>query len=75
METDYNNPDKIVQLLEKHNIDTVVSTTGTMSFDLTGELNLIEAAEKSSVTKRIIPSIWSGYEYKPEYVLSEPSPY
>ena len=64
---DYNNPDSIVQLLETHKIDTVVSTTGSMAFDLTGEFNLIEAAEKSSVTKRIIPSVWSGYEYKPEY--------
>ncbi|KAL4886509.1 NAD(P)-binding protein [Aspergillus karnatakaensis] len=57
---DYSDIDSLVTVLEKHNIDTVISTVNLIP-EGAGEaqLNLIKAAEKASVTKRFIPSEFS----------------
>jgi hypothetical protein len=47
----------IAELLEKNNVDTVISTVTSVS-TVAPELALISAADKSSTTKRFIPSIW-----------------
>jgi hypothetical protein len=50
--------------LEENQIHTVISTLNTGGDD-TAEFNLVEASDKSSVTKRFIPSTW-GIEYTEE---------
>ncbi|KAH6690214.1 hypothetical protein BKA61DRAFT_625670 [Leptodontidium sp. MPI-SDFR-AT-0119] len=57
LKVDYSNIDSIVTLLEAKNIDTVLSAI-TMESSTTShaQLNLISAAENSTVTKRFIPS-------------------
>jgi hypothetical protein len=61
---DYSNPDDIALLLEQHAIETVVSALSSQS-PPEQELNLIKGADKSSVTRRYIPSIW-GIQYTEE---------
>lgn len=60
---DYTSPDALVALLEEHKIDTIISVVNSV-MDITPELNLIYAADRSKVTRRFIPNIWSGLEYK-----------
>jgi hypothetical protein len=48
-------------VLETNKIEDVISTLGTTR-DAAPEHSLIQAAAKSSVTKRYIPSIW-GIKY------------
>lgn len=55
-------------MLEHHKIDTVISTLTAMP-GVDAEVPLIKAADKSTVTKRYIPSTW-GVKYTPEYVIS-----
>ncbi|KAL4876544.1 hypothetical protein BJY04DRAFT_231562 [Aspergillus karnatakaensis] len=62
---DYSDVDSIVSVLEQHNIDTVISTTGGHGAPET-EKNLIQAADKSAVTNRFIPSIF-GMRYPVEH--------
>jgi hypothetical protein len=57
----YASPDALVVLLEEHKIDTVISVMNSM--DTSPELNLIQAADRSKVTHRFIPNIWSGVDY------------
>ncbi|KAH1506281.1 hypothetical protein KXX06_008961, partial [Aspergillus fumigatus] len=62
---DYNNIPSLVQVLEQHTIHTIISAIGI--FDATtsqSQLNLIQAAEESSVTKRFIPSEYSFIQTK-----------
>ncbi|KAH6695591.1 hypothetical protein F5X68DRAFT_127656 [Plectosphaerella plurivora] len=60
----YDDVPSITATLEKSNIDTVISAvTSVSTFD--PELALIAASDKSSVTKRFIPSIW-GVPYSEE---------
>jgi len=61
---DYTNVNSIVEVLEDHKIDTLISTLGSMSGQ-DPELALIEAANKSESTKRYIPSTW-GLKYTAE---------
>ncbi|KAM3516613.1 hypothetical protein NHJ13051_009742 [Beauveria bassiana] len=61
---DYSNPDAIALVLEQHDIETVVSALSSQS-PPEQELNLIKGADKSSVTRRYIPSIW-GIQYNEE---------
>lgn len=61
---DYSNVDSRVKTLEEKNIDTVISTLGSM-FGTGPELALIEASDKSKATKRYIPSTW-GLKCTPE---------
>ncbi|KAF5642292.1 transcriptional activator Mut3p [Fusarium tjaetaba] len=54
---DYANTDELAATLEANSIETVISTINSMD-DVSAELSLIKAAEKSGSTKRYIPSIW-----------------
>jgi hypothetical protein len=64
MGVDYNDVAALVKILEENQIHTVISTLNTGGDD-TAEFNLVEASDKSSVTKRFIPSTW-GIEYTEE---------
>ncbi|EGE05310.1 hypothetical protein TEQG_04465 [Trichophyton equinum CBS 127.97] len=60
VEVDYNDISSLAASLEKHNIDTVICAIGMISPEAgQSQVNLIQAAEKSSVTKRFIPSEYS----------------
>ncbi|GIJ98293.1 hypothetical protein Aspvir_000409 [Aspergillus viridinutans] len=62
---DYDDIPSLVQVLEQHAIHTIISAIGI--FDATtsqSQLNLIQAAEKSSVTKRFVPSEYSFIQTK-----------
>ena len=61
---DYTDVSSIVKVLEDHNVDTLISTLGSM-FGQDPELALIQAADKSNSTKRFIPSTW-GIKYTTE---------
>ncbi|KAF5253248.1 hypothetical protein FANTH_1844 [Fusarium anthophilum] len=63
---DYTDVDKLAATLETNSIDTVISTINALG-DVSAELNLIKAAEKSASTKRFIPSIW-GVKYTQDMV-------
>ena len=60
----YGSVDSIVQALQENNIDTLLSTIDSTA-GAAPELTLIEAADRSTVTKRYIPSSW-GIKYTPE---------
>jgi hypothetical protein len=61
---DYASVDSIVEVLEEHKIDTLISTLSSMSGQ-DPEMALIQAADKSKSTKRYIPSTW-GMRYTAE---------
>ena len=64
MEADYTDVASLVSLLQDNNIHTLISALSGRS-PPEQELTLIEAAEKSAVTRRYIPSVW-GVKYGPE---------
>jgi hypothetical protein len=39
------------------------------NLDASPFISLIQAADKSKVTRRFIPNAWSGFVYKPEYAF------
>lgn len=55
----------MVNMLEENKISTVVSVLNA-GMDTTPELNLVQAADRSKMTKRFIPNVWSSVVYKPE---------
>ncbi|KAJ5579973.1 uncharacterized protein N7459_005958 [Penicillium hispanicum] len=56
----YNDISAITHQLEHHNVHTVISAIGLVSEETSrSQLNLIEAADKSKVTERFIPSEYS----------------
>ncbi|EHA18950.1 hypothetical protein ASPNIDRAFT_54129 [Aspergillus niger ATCC 1015] len=56
-QVNYEDIDSLTLFLEEHNIHTVISAFGINATSLaTSQLNLIKAADASSVTKRFIPS-------------------
>ncbi|KAM0202706.1 hypothetical protein ACHAPA_012289 [Fusarium lateritium] len=58
---DYSSVSSIIEVLEKNNIDTLVSAIGLGGSALPdAELPLIQAAEQSSVTKRFIASVFGA---------------
>ncbi|KAH6612514.1 hypothetical protein C7974DRAFT_476374 [Boeremia exigua] len=61
---DYTDAASIVNTLQENNVDTLISTLGSMN-GVEADLNLIKAAEESTTTKRYIPSTW-GIKYTPE---------
>jgi hypothetical protein len=61
---DYSDVDSVVRVLETHHVDTLISTVDSNAGP-GPELVLIQAAEKSSVTKRYIPCLW-GFRYTKE---------
>jgi NAD(P)-dependent dehydrogenase (short-subunit alcohol dehydrogenase family) len=58
---DYSSVENVVNVLESHKIDTLISSVDSNAGP-EPELVLIQAAEKSTVTKRYIPCLW-GIEY------------
>ncbi|KAJ4291662.1 hypothetical protein N0V90_009557 [Kalmusia sp. IMI 367209] len=72
LQAEYSNPDSLVQLLEQHKIDTVISTITNYDNSQSPEENLITAAERSSVTHRYIPSVWSGFDYTTQQAKESP---
>ncbi|KAF4250708.1 hypothetical protein CNMCM8980_010649 [Aspergillus fumigatiaffinis] len=65
VQVDYDDIPSLIQVLEQHAVHTIISAIGI--FDATtsqSQLNLIQAAEKSSVTKRFIPSEYSFIQTK-----------
>jgi hypothetical protein len=70
LQAEYADKDALVQLLEQRGIDTVVSTIAGL--DSTPEVNLVAAAEESRVTRRFVPSVWSGFDYTRECVSCIP---
>lgn len=57
---DYSDVAGLAKLLEYHKIHTVISAIGLISEETSeSQLNLIEAAERSQVTERFIPSEYS----------------
>ncbi|KAG4274463.1 hypothetical protein FPRO04_09421 [Fusarium proliferatum] len=61
---DYTDVDKLAAMLETNRIEIVISTINSLD-DVSAELNLIQAADKSASTKRYIPSIY-GIQYTEE---------
>ncbi|KAI3528402.1 hypothetical protein CSPX01_16237 [Colletotrichum filicis] len=62
---DYSDINQLRSTLETFSISTVISTL-TSSLGIESELNLIQAASKSVVTRRYIANVW-GITYTPEY--------
>ncbi|KAK0381904.1 nmra-like family protein [Colletotrichum limetticola] len=61
---DYSDINQLRSTLETFSISTVISTL-TSSLGIESELNLIQAASKSVVTRRYIANVW-GITYTPE---------
>ncbi|GME32557.1 Pyridoxal-phosphate dependent enzyme [Neofusicoccum parvum] len=60
VEVNYDSVDALAEVLEKHQIHTVVSALALHIHGVgAAQLNLIRAAEKSPVTKRFVPSSWA----------------
>lgn len=59
---DYRNANSIESALKANNVDTVICTINSQG-DLEPEQNLILAADRSPITRRIIPSIFAGFTY------------
>jgi len=54
---DYNNEDALVDLLETHNVHTIINTMPISSAETQkAEASLIRAAERSKCVERFIPS-------------------
>ncbi|KAI3546177.1 hypothetical protein CABS02_09054 [Colletotrichum abscissum] len=62
---DYSDINQLRSTLETFSISTVISTL-TSSLGIESELNLIQTASKSVVTRRYIANVW-GITYTPEY--------
>jgi hypothetical protein len=54
---DYDKLETIVSVLEQNKIETIISAVNGQS-PVEHELNLVKAADKSSMTRRYIPNIW-----------------
>ncbi|KAH7127811.1 hypothetical protein B0J13DRAFT_645859 [Dactylonectria estremocensis] len=54
---DYSNIDNLVEILNEHNIDTVISALSVPGV-AESELNLIAAANQALSTRRYVPSFW-----------------
>ncbi|OJZ91581.1 hypothetical protein ASPFODRAFT_123349 [Aspergillus luchuensis CBS 106.47] len=60
IQINYNDIDSIVETLEKHAVHTIISAIGIYTEEAAqSQMNLVQAAEKSSVTKRFVPSEYS----------------
>lgn len=53
----YDNVDALTKVLESNKVEVVISTLDT-NYGGGPEFALIQAANKSSVTRRYIPSVW-----------------
>lgn len=72
VQVDYDDIPSLVQVLQQHAIHTIISAIGIFD-DATSrsQLNLIQAAEKSSVTKRFVPSEFSFIQTKEYFPLAK----
>jgi len=60
VQIDYDDIPSMTKELERHNVHTVISAIGLLSDEASqSQVNLIDAAEKSSVTERFVPSEFS----------------
>lgn len=60
VQVDYDDIPAMTRMLEELKVDTIISAIGLVSDEISqSQLNLIEAADKSSATKRFIPSEFS----------------
>ncbi|CAI6313784.1 unnamed protein product [Periconia digitata] len=55
---DYKDVTSLTNVFEENKVDTLISTIA-FGPDNSGEMNMVEAAEKSKVTRRLIPNLWS----------------
>ncbi|KAF5501429.1 Oxidoreductase BOA1 [Colletotrichum siamense] len=62
---DYASVESLVSVLQENNVEIVISAVNNITGENDAELNLIKAAERSSTTKRFIPSYF-GVPYLPE---------
>ncbi|RTE68883.1 hypothetical protein BHE90_016741 [Fusarium euwallaceae] len=70
---DYSSVQNLKSILERENVDTVISTIGAYTqVHHQSQLNLIEAAELAPSVKRFIPSEF-GFKIGPEHVDRSPS--
>ncbi|KAH7065836.1 hypothetical protein BKA63DRAFT_165944 [Paraphoma chrysanthemicola] len=70
---DYNDPSSIKQLLQKHNIEIVISALGLFSEESSqAQLNLINAAIDSGTVKKFIPSEF-GIKYTSDLLSFHPA--
>lgn len=65
---DYTDPSSLKETLEDHSVSTLISTLPIFTSNK-AELNLVEAANASSSTKRFIPSAW-GLPFTERSVMS-----
>ncbi|PYI07711.1 NAD(P)-binding protein [Aspergillus sclerotiicarbonarius CBS 121057] len=73
IQVNYDDVDSIAQTLEKHAIHTIISAIGIYSDETSKcQLNLIHAAERSSATKRFVPSEYSFIQTK-DLLSADPS--
>ncbi|EWZ33060.1 uncharacterized protein FOBCDRAFT_253251 [Fusarium oxysporum Fo47] len=63
---DYGDVESLIKTLESQNVEIVISVLNTMNSSQI-ELNLIEASDKATSTKRFIPSVW-GIEF-PQWAI------
>lgn len=64
MAVDYTDTGRLTEQLETNKIEIVISIINSLG-EVSAELSLIQAAEKSASTKRYIPSIWET-KYTPK---------
>ncbi|KAF7718070.1 Uncharacterized protein PECH_002406 [Penicillium ucsense] len=70
---DYDNVQSMTTELERHDVHTIISTIGLISEETSqSQLNLIEAAENATTTKRFIPSEYSFIQ-TPDLLSIDPS--
>ncbi|KAJ5480850.1 hypothetical protein N7539_006744 [Penicillium diatomitis] len=70
---DYDNVQSMTTELERYNVQTIISTIGLISEETSqSQLNLIEAAEHATTTKRFIPSEYSFIQ-TPDLLSIDPS--
>jgi nucleoside-diphosphate-sugar epimerase len=73
VQIDYNDIVSMTKELERHNVHTIISAVGLLSDEASkSQINLIDAAEKSSVTERFIPSEYSFIQ-TPDLLPVDPS--
>ena len=60
VQVDYDNISSALDILQKHGVETIISAIGISTNETSqAQLNLIQAADRSEVTKRFMPSEYS----------------
>jgi uncharacterized protein YbjT (DUF2867 family) len=72
VQVNYDDIPSLVQVLEQHDIHTIISAISILDdASHQSQLNLIQAAEKSSATKRFVPSEYTIVVTKEYFPLAE----